>query len=79
MADHLFGKSSGHVGELGRIERFDYPRLSERAAGDLVVSRKACRMALRRLCAFRASASNENDYRFICFPGEINEFSSIHK
>src|SRR5664280_1343159 len=79
MTDHLFRKSSCHVGELGRIESFNYAGLSECAAGDLVVSRKACRVALCRPGAFGASASHKNDYRFFCFFREAGKSSSLQE
>jgi len=79
MADCLLRKSSGNVGELGRIESFNYAGLSECAAGDLIVSRKACRVALRRFCSFGASASHKNDYRFFRFTREVGKSSSVHE
>ena len=71
MTEHFLEKALAMSVSSAGSNSFNYAGLSECAAGDLVVSRKACRVALRRFCSFGASASHKNDYRFICFLREV--------
>jgi len=79
MKRHVLGESPCDVGQFRRIKHFDNARLSEGGAGNFIISRQACRVALRRLCSFLAAAAHQNNNRFFCLLCQVQKLSSVHQ